>query len=79
MESNAREELHWLLDHIPEADVSATRRFLRALVDPVTLSLLNAPEDDEPETDTECAAVDASRREPGQGTPHEEVSREFGL
>lgn len=74
-----RRELHWLLDHIPESDVSAAKKLLSSLLDPVALSLLNAPPDDEPETDTERAAVEAARREPGPGTPHEDVLREFGL
>ena len=72
-----REELHSLLDQIPDSEVSAVRRFLRSLLDPVTLSLLNAPCDDEPETDEERAAVQAARREPGPGTPHDEVVKEF--
>ncbi len=75
----SRRELHWLLDHIPESDVSTANKFLRSLVDPVALSLLSASYDDEPETDEERAAVEAARREPGTGTPHEEVLREFGL
>jgi hypothetical protein len=44
----AREELHKLVDHIPEDDVAAARKILRSLVDPVELSLLTAPPDDEP-------------------------------
>jgi len=74
-----RQELHWLLDRIPESDVSTARRFLRSLVDPIALSLLNAPYDDEPETEDERAAVEVARREPGPGTPHQDVRREFGL
>ena len=62
-----RHELHWLLDRIPESDVSTAHRFLRSLVDPVALSVLNAPYDDEPETEEERAAVDVARREPGPG------------
>jgi hypothetical protein len=74
-----RHELHILLDHIPENDVPTARKFLRSLVGPVELSLLSAPLDDEPESEEERAAVEAARREPGPGTPHEEVLREFGL
>jgi len=74
-----REELHRILDHIPESDVATARKFLRSLVDPVELSLLNAPADDEPESEEEREAVEPARREPGRGTPHEEVLREFGL
>ena len=75
----SRQELHALLDHIPESDVPTARKFLRSLLEPVELSLLTAPLDDEPETEEERAAVEAARREPGPGTPHEEVLREFGL
>lgn len=74
-----RRELHVLLDHVPPSNVTKARTFLRSLVDPVSLSLLSASEDDEPETDEERAAVEAARRETGPGTPHEEVLREFGL
>jgi hypothetical protein len=59
-----RHELHILLDHIPDA---------------VELSLLTAPPDDEPESEEERSAVEEARSEPGTGTPHEEVLREFGL
>ena len=74
-----RRELHALLDHLPPSNVTKARTFLRSLVDPVSLSLLSAPEDDEPETDAERAAVESARRETGPGTPHEEVLREYGL
>jgi hypothetical protein len=77
--STVRHELHILLDHIPENDVPAARKFLRSLVDPVELSLLSAPLDDEPESEEERAAVEAARAQPGPGTPHDEVLREFGL
>jgi hypothetical protein len=74
-----RQELHRLLDHIPDTDIGTARKFLRSLLDPVTLSLLTAPFDDEPETDQERAAVEAARRESGPGTPHEKVLEAFGL
>ena len=75
----AREELHRLVDRIPENEVASTQKFLRSLVDPVELSLAMAPEDDELETAEEKSAVERARQEPGPGTPHEEVLREFGL
>ena len=44
MEPNVvRQELHRLLDHIPDSDIGTARKFLRSLLDPVALSLLNAP------------------------------------
>lgn len=74
-----RHELHVLLDHIPDNDIPTAWKFLRSLVDPVELSLLTAALDDEPETEEERGVVEAARSEPGPGTPHEEVLREFGL
>jgi hypothetical protein len=74
-----RQELHVLVDHIPESDLPAARKILRGLMDPVALTPLSAPLDDEPETAEERAEVDRALAEPGSGTPHEEVLREFGL
>ena len=74
-----RQELHRILDQIPDTDIGTAHKFLRSLLDPVALSLLTAPFDDEPETGKERAAVEAARRESGPGTPHEEVLKEFGL
>lgn len=64
-----RDELHVLLDHIPDTGIATARKFLRALVDPVELSLLNALPDDEPESDEERAAVEAARAEQTQEPP----------
>jgi plasmid stabilization system protein ParE len=79
MSDTDRQDLHMLVDHIPAGDVPAARKILRALMDPVELSLLSAAVDDEPETDDERAAVERAQAEPGAGTTHEEVLREFGL
>ena len=73
-----REELHKLLDALPDSDVPATRKFLRSLLDPVELSLLAAPSDDEPETEEERAAVERALSDPRPEIPMEEVLREFG-
>jgi len=75
----SREELHKLVDHIPEADVAAARKILRSLVDPVELSLLAAPLDDEPETDEERAAVEKALSDPRSDVSMEQVLREYGL
>ena len=79
MSDTDRQDLHMLVDHIPAGDVPAARKILRALMDPVELSLLSAAVDDEPETEDERAAVERALAEPGAGTSHEEVLREFGL
>jgi hypothetical protein len=72
---SAREELHLLLDRIPESDVPATQKFLRSLVDPVELAILTASEDDEPESEEERAAVEAALADPSPNVPFEEIGR----
>ena len=53
----ARDELHTILDSIPEDRLDAARDALAALADPVLLALLNAPEDDEPVTEEDLQAI----------------------
>ena len=53
----AREELHTILDSIPEDRLEAAREALAALADPVLLALLNAPENDEPLTEEDLQAI----------------------
>jgi len=75
----SREELHKLVDHIPDADIAAARKILCSLVDPVELSLLTAPLDDEPETEQEREAVEKALSDPRPDVPMDEVLREYGL
>ena len=80
--SVSREELHELVDHIREPYVASARDYLRSLVDPLELALLNAPADDEPMTEHERAAWDADERRRQRGEspiPHDEVLRELGI
>ena len=72
---SAREELHPLLDRIPESDVPTTRKFLLSLVDPVERAILTASEDDEPERDEERAAVEAAVADPAPDIPWEQIRR----
>ena len=69
-----RHELHTLVDHIPESDVPAARKVLRALADPVELAILAAPVDDEPETDEERASVASSLADASPDIPFENSS-----
>ena len=73
--ANARDEIHSLVDHIPASDLPTARKFLRALVDPVELSLRLAPVDDEPESDEERAAVAQSLADPAPDIPMERIRR----
>ncbi|MEP6714345.1 MAG: hypothetical protein ABJC09_02150 [Terriglobia bacterium] len=70
-----REELHRLVEHLPENEVSTTRKLLRALVDPVELAILTADEDDEPESDREREAVRAALADPEPDVPFERLRR----
>ena len=70
-----REELHRLVDHIPESEVKTTQKLLRALVDPVELAILSAEEDDEPESEEERAAVDAALGGAEPDIPFEQLRR----
>jgi hypothetical protein len=81
---SARDGLHRLIDELPESELEAAERFLnylRAMTDPVLRALLEAPPDDEPETDEERQAVQEAREELARGEVRtlEEVRRELGL
>jgi CO dehydrogenase/acetyl-CoA synthase beta subunit len=79
-----KEELHRLVDELPESESHAARRFLeylRNMGDPVLRAMLEAPEDDEPETEEERAAVAEAQEDfkAGRVVSHQELKREFGL
>jgi hypothetical protein len=65
-----RDTLHRLIDELPESELMAAERFLcylRATTDPVLRALLEAPLDDEPETEGERRAVQEAREELARG------------
>jgi hypothetical protein len=75
-----REELHNMIDFLPDSILEASgQAFLDFLKkeDPVLFALLTAPEDDEPETEEERAAVDEVLEDIRTGRaeliPHDEV------
>ena len=81
----ARDRLHGLVDRLPDGEVSAAERYLEYLqlagTDPVLHAFLTAPDDDEPETEEERAAVTEARQDIQEGRVYslEEVRRELGL
>ena len=80
--SSEKRQLHELIDQLPPERSGAFLRAWHCLsADPVLLSLLNAPPDDEPYTEQQrredAEAEDSIAR--GEGIPHEDVLREFGL
>lgn len=80
-----REQLHRLVDVLPEAEAGAALRFLEYLRDApggdeVTRILMRAPEVDEPFTDEEQASLDRAREKAGRGEtkPWPEVREHIG-
>jgi hypothetical protein len=54
---------------------------LEAMLDPLSLSLVSAPVEEEEITTETAASLDRARASlaRGEGIPHEEIRREFGL
>ena len=74
----AKEELYRLVDALPERETHAARRFLEYLRDagrtgvvdgddPVMRAFMAAPEDDEPLTDEDVAAIEEAKAEIARG------------
>ena len=79
---NGKQELHQLIDQLPTGQVAAALQYMHYLcADPVLLSLLNAPADDEPYTEgqRERDAEAETSIARGDGISHAEVLRESGL
>ncbi len=75
-----KETLHKLIDRLPESEWEAVYRVLEermAKHDPVLRAFLNAPEDDEPESEEERAAVEEAYEElrAGGELSHEDVKK----
>lgn len=74
-----KEDLHRLVDDLPESEIPAASRYLRYLRDlandPVLRAFMEAPEDDEPLTPEEEAAIREAEEEleRGEGIPWEQV------
>ena len=79
--NSERQQAHFLLDALPDEKVHAARNLLEEMLDPVSIALANAPIDDEPVSEEEARDIAAARASlaRGEGIPHEEVLREFGL
>ena len=79
--SNTKEHAHELIDRMAPSQVSAVVGLLETMLDPFARALANAPYDDEPVTDDEARDIEAAHAslERGEGVPHEEILREYGL
>lgn len=76
-----RQQAHALLDMLSAEKLNAVRSLLEVMVEPLARSLALAPMEDEEITHGMAAALDGARSSlaRGEGIPHEEILREFGL
>jgi len=84
MDSNPqqqRQQAHAYLDLLPDAQLSAVRGLLEAMLDPVSRALADAPVDDEPITEEEERAATEAREwlKHNQGIPIEQVVAKLGF
>jgi hypothetical protein len=81
--TNPKQEAHELIERISAAQASAVVTLITTMLDPVDRAIANAPFEDEEIGDEENRAVAASKawlaEHPGEGIPHEEMLREFGI
>ena len=71
-----RRQAHALLDMLPDDKLNAVRSLLEVMVEPLSRSLASASVEDEEITPETSAALARAR---GEGIPHEDIQREFGL
>ena len=64
-----KQQLHALVDRLPEAEAEAAARYLQFLIS----------RDEEPVDPAMLARIDAARKNPSPGIAHKDVLREFGL
>lgn len=76
-----RQQAHALLDMLPPEKLNAVRSLLEVMVEPLARSLVLAPVEEEEITPETAAALDHARASlaRGEGIPHEEILREFGM
>jgi hypothetical protein len=77
--ADTKEHAHQLIERLAPRQVTAVVGLLEAMLDPV--SLANAPVEEEELTPETAAALERARASlaRGEGIPHEEILREFGV
>ena len=78
--TNPKQEAHELIDSMAPGQVAAVGLF-KAMLDPVSAALANAPIDDEPVSEEEARDIAQARAAAARGetVSNEEVLAEFGL
>jgi len=76
-----REQARELLDAVPDERLDAAVAALEPLADPMLVVLMNAPEDDEPLTDEDRAAIAEGKADIARGdvVSADEMKRRFGI
>ena len=76
-----RQKAHALLDMLSVEKLNAVRSLLEVMVEPLSRSLALVPVEGEEITPETAEALDRARASlaRGEGIPHEEILREFGL
>jgi hypothetical protein len=76
-----KQHAHQLLEQLDPSQLAAVVQLLEVMTDPLARSLANAAVDDDPISAEEAAALDEAHASiaRGEGIPHEEILREFGL
>ncbi|MGD0989573.1 MAG: hypothetical protein ABR874_17315 [Candidatus Sulfotelmatobacter sp.] len=79
--SQERQQAHALLDMLPDDKLAVVRSLLQVMVGPLSRSLASAPVEEDDLTPETVAAIKRARASlaRGEGIPHEEILREFGL
>ena len=77
-----KDDLHHLIDDLPDAEVHAAGRYIQFLQnsrDPFMQALMDAPFDDEPQTDEELEGANEAWQEylDGEGRPWAKVRGEI--
>ena len=79
-----RQELKDLIDCVPTDELIVVKRYIQYVIDmqdPVLRSLLDAPVDDEPTSESDLAMLQEAREDIAAGrlTPAKELYRELGI
>lgn len=79
--SDTRQHVHQLVDQLDAGQLAAVGQLLEVMTDALARSLANGPVETEPISEEEAAALDEAHAAiaRGEGIPHEEILREFGL
>ena len=79
--STLESKAHELVSYLDPDQLAAVVHLLEVLVEPLSRTLASAPVEDEEITPETAEALDRARASlaRGEGIPHEEILREFGL